>query len=716
MKYLRRHSRLVLVALGLLIALTPVDAVGQPPAREGVTDIFLPAPRGLRQQLARATKALEEERFSEAVDLLGQLLADSPAAEPPAGQGEQDYFLSGSEVTGTRLSLKAEAQRLLGSMPDKGRDLYELKFGADARQLLDRAVEAQEFPQLIEVTRRYFHTNAGYEATMLISRHYLDQGRPLAAALRLQRLVSSTTARKLYEPELSVLLATCWLLADMPERARETLVNLKASEPQATLRIGDKDVSLFENEDKALSWLVDVIGAGFTPAGVEATEWVMFRGDAARNAESAGGSPLLTARWRVQTANHPTDEQMIRQRQAQYRDQGIPVLPSLHPLAVSNVILMRSPRMLLAVDIETGKRIWNFPWFDDPDGESLENDRIRPDQRVPNPQTMELNRRVWDDAPYGQMSSDGNQVFLIWGLSSDTQQPLVQIFGGRPRPNAQGASEYNKLVALDLKAQGKLRWIVGDEDGTDEPKLAGAFFLGAPLPADGTIVRAGRGKQRDSVGRARCRHGSPRVVPAVGARRYAQYRGRPDSSFGRRLAVLFGRSAGLPDFRRSGRGSRPFDALAAVGIPVSYLQSAHEAGYGDVPLRHAPSWRALGGCQCDHRGGTRAADARGVGSALLPRLAFGQAGLGTQTSQRAHLHRLRHERQGRHGGHGGTAGHCPVGRIGRLDDADCGGHAERQRDVGGERLLPPHHGRPSPQNRRQQWRGDRGHPDGTCAR
>ena len=54
---------------------------------------------------------------------------------------------------------------------------------------------------------------------MLVGRYYLDQGRPLAAALRFERLVASPVAARLYEPELSVLLATCWLLAEMPDRA-----------------------------------------------------------------------------------------------------------------------------------------------------------------------------------------------------------------------------------------------------------------------------------------------------------------------------------------------------------------------------------------------------------------------------------------------------------------------------------------------------------------
>ncbi len=100
---------------------------------------------------------------------------------------------------------------------------------------------------------------------------------------------------------------------------------------------------------------------------------------------------------------------------------------------------------------------------------------------------MELSNRIWDDAPYGQLSSDGEQIFALWGLPSNTAQRSVLIQPlGLQRPN-QGNANSNKLVALDLKTEGKVRWIVGDEDGTDEPKLAGAFFPGAPLPLMGQL-------------------------------------------------------------------------------------------------------------------------------------------------------------------------------------------------------------------------------------
>ena len=116
----------------------------------------------------------------------------------------------------------------------------------------------------------------------------------------------------------------------------------------------------------------------------------------------------------------------------------------------------------------------------------MPDSQLRPDQRMPNPYALELNQRVWDDAPYGQMSSDGRQVFLLWKLASNLEQMSTRVLPfGRQVPD--GSVETNKLVSLDLQAEGKLRWIVGDEDGTDEPKLAGAFFLGPPLPLMGQL-------------------------------------------------------------------------------------------------------------------------------------------------------------------------------------------------------------------------------------
>ncbi len=73
-------------------------------------------------------------------------------------------------------------------------------------------------------------------------------------------------------------------------------------------------------------------------------QWLLPRGDAARNAASDGGMPLLNPLWRVSTTNHPTLEKTLSAIRQQYLDQGIVALPSMQPLAVNGLILMRTAR------------------------------------------------------------------------------------------------------------------------------------------------------------------------------------------------------------------------------------------------------------------------------------------------------------------------------------------------------------------------------------
>src|SRR6185503_13024 len=95
-------------------------------------------------------------------------------------------------------------------------------------------------------------------------------------------------------------------------------------------------------------------------------------------------------------------------------------------------------------------------------------------------------QRIWQDHTFGEVSSDGRQVYVIDDLGfaplpNVNQTPVFIGRGGRGIPNPGTAKPYNLLVALDLAKQGYQVWAVGGTTG-DNPALAGAFFLGAPLP------------------------------------------------------------------------------------------------------------------------------------------------------------------------------------------------------------------------------------------
>ncbi|MEX2176658.1 MAG: hypothetical protein WD872_19990, partial [Pirellulaceae bacterium] len=202
-------------------------AQNPPDAGREIGNIFPTAPRELRQNLNRAQQAIADERFTDAADELGQIL-DNPASD--------DYFLGRPGQPDAQQSLKTAALALIGSMPAKGRQIYETKFGFDARAELEQALAEASLSKLTEVSRRYFHTKSGYEATLLLGRTQLDQGRPLAAVLTLKRIADVPVAAAQYDPELSVLLATCWVHAREPGKATDTLLALKQRLPAAKVR------------------------------------------------------------------------------------------------------------------------------------------------------------------------------------------------------------------------------------------------------------------------------------------------------------------------------------------------------------------------------------------------------------------------------------------------------------------------------------------------
>ncbi|PLC13855.1 hypothetical protein BV582_22650 [Bacillus paralicheniformis] len=467
----------------------------QPPPKptqpeEVVFNVFQPAPSDVRRPLMRASKAISEGRHADAAYELGVLLATESLDDAEA----QDYFLieSDTEQPLGRTRLKAEAEQILASLPAQGRQAYELQFGAQAQAMLDEALTEGDMDRLAEVVRKFFHTRAGYEASMLAGRFELARGRPMAAALFLQRLAETSHAAPAFEPELSFLLATCWMYANQPAKAKAILVSLKRHVPDGRLQLGNQQVSLFTDEDEALTWLDELLGSRRTLLAPALTEWLLFRGNAQRNGRSQGSMPLINYRWRVPTCIDRADEKIVERLTKQYRDEGRAAPPALQPLSVGDTILMRTPRKLLGVDFNSGKRVWVWPPWEEDRPERIFSSSNRSFQLATGTREHEMHQRIWDDAAHGQISSDGESVFLLHelGYTSVGNFSPNRVFiapGGVARRYPGAPRPYNELVSLSLARQGAAQWIVGGESGEDEPKLAGAFFLGAPLPLQGKL-------------------------------------------------------------------------------------------------------------------------------------------------------------------------------------------------------------------------------------
>src|SRR5581483_10788290 len=112
------------------------------------------------------------------------------------------------------------------------------------------AIERGDRVGLAEVARKFFHTEAGYEATYLLGLTEMQRGQPLAAALCLERLRSSPQAAR-FEPTLTALTAVCWVRAGRPDQGAGLARELRQKFPDAEFEVGGKRKKLFSADAQA---------------------------------------------------------------------------------------------------------------------------------------------------------------------------------------------------------------------------------------------------------------------------------------------------------------------------------------------------------------------------------------------------------------------------------------------------------------------------------
>jgi outer membrane protein assembly factor BamB len=453
------------------------DALGQ-----------FPYDRALANTFDRCERMLQQKNYADGLEGLDLLLGQEKDTALKPVKGNQKFN-----------SMKRQALLLIGSLPPEGLEAYRLQFGAVAERALKTALSSGDSEQLNNVVRRYFHTPAGYQAALLLGRHHLDHGRPLAAAQLLQALCDALPARQLIGPQMLSLTAISWHRAGQTQRAAELLVAVFTDAPQTQLILAGKNVPSTTKVSDLTAWLEQNIGAVPTKTLAAAQQWAMFRGHPSRNATMSGGSPLLNARWHANVVNNPQMGLQLHEERRNYLNEGIPTIPALQALAIDRYILYRTPNSsqpVMAVDFETGKLSWMVGQTSISAGQGNFN---RSDVSA----SQLLTERAWTNLNYGGLSSDGARVFFIedapGGNSNNMsqQQRLLRARGwGWNNDGGTGVAQApNRLFACDIASQGKLQWVVGGIDSEMEPKLAAATFLGPPLPLNGLLYLLAEIKQ-----------------------------------------------------------------------------------------------------------------------------------------------------------------------------------------------------------------------------
>src|SRR5262245_29387547 len=76
----------------------------------------------------------------------------------------------------TRISIRIEANRLIGELPKEGLEVYRQKYGQRAMQMLQDGIDKNDPNVISLVALRYRHTEAGTKAIHLLGNYFLDRG------------------------------------------------------------------------------------------------------------------------------------------------------------------------------------------------------------------------------------------------------------------------------------------------------------------------------------------------------------------------------------------------------------------------------------------------------------------------------------------------------------------------------------------------------------
>lgn len=521
---------------GMRAQLPGMDAEESDEQREDGADLenglYLPTDRQLQRQLGNALKMVADAQWSDAAALLDEVLAsDSDAFMPPEGASRRRSKADSGEHLTWR-SVKTLAEEAIGSMAEEGRDAYDLQFRAKAERALSQAIDDGDMAAVIAVARRWFHTPSGAAAAMLAALDRLDAGDPFAANNWLTHVADSPGGAR-FEPTLSVLRAVAEFRAGRAASASSLLEKVRLGR-KTDFRVAGRNENLASASDALQEWLLTHFGRNAAGPDLYRQDWLLFRGDAARNAfdtgdatvaaigsdrgvadvgvagrtpsgqksgpnqnegvndSSMGGPrPLLAPRYRVPLARHPEEARgwMRKRRSLSVRDASR--LPAASPLAIGERLLAMSPGGLLAIDFSSGKRVWlapsPFPEIERP-SESTQD----PTQVVNN--TFEP---VFDDCTSGGLASDGRLVFVIESPAVTTADPTVLFQGPAAGMAAGNVRPGNVLSAYRLE-DGSLAWrsplsmapVGGGEAGprSTDSTAAGdvaasqGWFVGPPLP------------------------------------------------------------------------------------------------------------------------------------------------------------------------------------------------------------------------------------------
>jgi tetratricopeptide (TPR) repeat protein len=477
-------------ALVLLVTVLGLVAATQTAAQP----LQLPIDDRARKKLEAAQDYLAIRDWRAAVQVLQEIL-----------DREQAVFVE--TKPGHIVSARAEAERLLGTLPADGLDVYRRHYGPQAAGDLKEAAAANDLAKLAQVSRQFLYTEAGGEATERLGTALVDRGDLVAAARAFERLLQRSDPSRL-EPLTLFKAARAFHRAGDEERKARAWKQLEAKSPKG-LRLGDRDLGLKElarELEKPPEKPRDAL-----------TGWPMYRGDAGRSAPGDGGAPFLVRRFSQPMTSESQTRSWIFDGSGSavhlLESRGQPVLPAFFPVAATitnprtgkpqSIVVFRSYSGVNAGDLSMGKLLWfsRSDWSSDRMyNDSQKHPALSQWVQWYKDQTGKPNVLL-ENSTLGSFSTDNVRVYAIEDLAVPpfNQRPDPR-FGDLPPPGSSpaynqvvnDAIQHNKLQAIELHS-GRTKWELGGKRPAKEPEnkdprdFRDSYFLGPPLCLGGKL-------------------------------------------------------------------------------------------------------------------------------------------------------------------------------------------------------------------------------------
>ena len=455
---------------------------------------------GHAAHLQRARQALAEDRQIAGLTYLQQIF-DDPV----------DAFVWNPE-TGQLSGARRLAARILDEQPAAVHEACERIYGPDAGRLLKQALRSGSTAQLLDVSRRYYHTQAGFTAVSRRAARLFDYGQFDAAARLYERLLTDRVHRHRVTPLLAARASLARRFSGSNHITRFRLTDNHATPP---LRVAESQV-------QPAAWSVrrsDAVSPSSFTAG--STSWLVPLGHESNSHIAPGSPPWLRPAWRhdLLTECHEYVGQMLDEWEKQQRRTDRPLAQAVSGLVAAGSLLVRDPDGIRAIELHTGKLRWRYRC-----SSALSAAARRSSGRYRRQGGGSRRGNTWVDyvsarvrnSVLGTLTSDGELVFAV------DQMELVSLRQGAPVPRGDSpelsvtkmlrARTANRLIALPLRPGAALStssdapvpvWTAGglpsrpattstdtaSSEPADEapPSLTGHFFFGPPLPSGGRL-------------------------------------------------------------------------------------------------------------------------------------------------------------------------------------------------------------------------------------